>query len=294
LPTINIENIEKLLDLSIFLKDKSSANPVSILSVVSNNEEAELNIIKAKNKLQEFVHQASASETKVNVITTIDHNAASGIIRISREIMSNIIILGWPQRIGILDKLIGDKMDSILNNTDKTLFICSIEKPLILHKRIFIVVPPLAEREYGFQIWLSKIVTLSQELSIPIILYSNTSTKNAVERFIKKSKASATVHTELFESWEDFLIISRNILVDDLFILISARKGSTSYMSLLENLPTKIEKHFTTNSHIVIYPQQYDQDYITEGYEDISAEPINKSIETIQKLSKGIANIFKR
>lgn len=295
LPTIDIGNIEKLLDLSIYMKDKNSANPLSILSVVSNNEEAEVNILKAKNKLQEFVQQASASETKVNVITTIDHNAASGISRISREIMSNIIILGWPQRIGILDKLIGDKMDSILNNTDKTLFICSIKKPLILHKRIFLVAPPLAEREYGFQIWLMKIIKLTQELSIPLILYSNTSTKNAIEKFIKKSKSSVSVHFEMFDSWEDFLIISRNIQNDDLFILISARKGTTSFMGLLENLPTKIEKHFTANSHIVVYPQQYDQDYIiTEGYDDISAEPINKSIETIQKISKGIANIFKK
>src|SRR5690606_9298680 len=36
LPIANVENIEKLLEFSIYIKDKKSANPVSILSVVSN------------------------------------------------------------------------------------------------------------------------------------------------------------------------------------------------------------------------------------------------------------------
>src|SRR5690606_20328370 len=111
LPIASVANMEKLLDLAIFIKDKKSANPVSILSVVSNNDEAEINILKARNKLEEFVKQASASETKVNIITTIDHNSASGIIRISREIMADIIVLGWPQRTGFFDKLIGEKID---------------------------------------------------------------------------------------------------------------------------------------------------------------------------------------
>src|SRR5690554_4956611 len=182
LPIASVQNIEKLLELAIFIKDKKSANPVSILSVVSNNTEAEINILKARNKLEEFVRQASASETKVNIITTIDHNSASGIIRISREIMADIIVLGWPQRTGFFDKLIGEKIDSILNNTDKTTFICHLEKPLILHKRIVVAVPPLAEHENGFGLWFSKITLLAQEISISIQLYCTETTKTAVER----------------------------------------------------------------------------------------------------------------
>src|SRR5690606_23083346 len=131
-PIANVSNIEKLLEFAIFIKENKSANPISILSVVSNNNEAEINILKARNKLEEFVRQASASETKVNIITTIDHNTASGIARISREIMADIIVLGWPQRAGFIDKLIGEKVESILSNTDKTTFICHLIKPMVL------------------------------------------------------------------------------------------------------------------------------------------------------------------
>jgi nucleotide-binding universal stress UspA family protein len=294
LPIANVENIEKLLEFSIFIKDKKSANPVSVLSVVSNNDEAEINILKARIKLEEFVKQASASETKVNIITTIDHNAASGIARISREIIADIIVLGWPKRTGFIDKLIGEKVDNILSNTDKTTFICHLEKPLVLHKRIVIAAPPLAEHENGFELWFSKIAKLAQELSIPIQLFCNELTEKSIGRAVKKSKLSASITVSHFSDWQDFLILARNIHEDDLFVLASARKGATSYMAVLENLPTKLEKHFPSNSRLVIYPQQFIQNYGSERYDDINAEPLNKGIETMKKIRRGIGNIFKK
>ncbi|PRZ23322.1 cation:proton antiporter [Flavobacterium granuli] len=294
LPIQNVSNIEKLLELAIFIKDNRSANPVSILSVVSNNNEAEINILKTRNMLEEFVKQASASETKANIITTIDHNAASGIVRISREIMANIIVLGWPQRTGFIDKLIGEKVDSILSNTDKTTFICSLEKPLVLHKRIVIAAPPLTEHENGFALWLTKMAKLAQELSIPIRIYCNEATEKAVEKLFKKAKLTASYSVVFFSEWEDFLVLSRNIHQEDLFVLVSARKGATSYLGILDNLPVKLEKHFAANSRILIYPQQYADNMTNEKYSDFSGEPLNKGIEAVQKISKGIGSILKR
>jgi len=294
LPIANVENIDKLLEFSIFIKDSKSANPVSILSVVSNNSEAEINILKARNKLEEFVKQASASETKVNIITTIDHNPASGVARISREIMANILVLGWPKRKGFIDKLIGEKVEGIVSNSDKTTFICYLEKPLVLSKRIVVAVPPLAEHENGFEHWLLKISKFAQELSIPIQINCNKVTEESINKVVKLSKVAVSISYNLFEDWEDFLVFSRNVKENDLFVLISARKGATSYMSILDNLPSKLEKHFSINNKIVVYPQQFSQNFMSERYDDISSESIHKGIETIQKLGKGIGNIFKK
>lgn len=255
LPIANVANIEKLLEIAIFIKDKKSNHPVSILSVVANNNEAENNILKARNELEGFVKQGSASETKINIITTIDHNAASGISRISKEITADIIILGWPERSGFINKLIGEKMNSILSYTTKTTFICHIEKPLVLHKRIVVASPPFSELEEGFGLWFSKIAKLSQELSIPLLMYCNEATEGAIKSFYKKVKISASLTINRFTDWEDFLVLSRNIEEDDLFVLVSARKRATSYLRVLSNLPSKIEKHFPDNSRFLVYPE---------------------------------------
>ena len=293
IPIANIENLEKLLELSIFIKDKKSVNPISVLSVVSNNEEAELKIVNARNKLESFVKTASAAETKINIITTIDHNAISGISRISREIMADLIIREWPAKTGFLDKLVGETVDSVLTSTEKNTFICYLNKPLVLHKRIIIAAPPLCEHEIGFELWITKISRLSQELSIPVHLYCNSTTGKAVSKTMAIAKLPVPFSLIPFDDWDDFLILARNIQENDLFVLISARKGTASYTQVLDNLPAKLEKHFASNSRVIIFPQQYKKEEGLEVFDEIDTDPFNKGIESIQKIGKEIGKIFK-
>jgi Kef-type K+ transport system membrane component KefB len=294
LPVANVGHIEKLLEFTLLIREKKSPHPVSILSVVSNNEEAEINILKARNKLQEFVRQASASDSPVDVITTIDHNVAGGISRISREIMADIVIIGWAQKSNVLDRIVGDKMDSILNTTDKTIFVGHFGRPIVTHKRIVVVAPPLAERENGFELWLSKMSKLAQELSIPILFCVSPATEKGIVASLKRMKSAAKTSFLPFEDWEDFMVLARTVGNDDLFVLVSARRGSASFINQLDGLPGKMEKHFADNNRLVIYPPQFELNHLSESYEDISSEPLTRGIETIQKIGKGIGNIFRK
>jgi len=108
-PIANPSNIGYHVHLALLLQDKKSANPILLLGVVPNNDEAEKNIVNFRKKLQEFVSTAKAAEVNVDIITTIDHNPADGIVRIARETMSDLVILGWPGKAGLWDKLLGDK-----------------------------------------------------------------------------------------------------------------------------------------------------------------------------------------
>ncbi len=290
----HIENLSKLLELSILIKDKSSQNPISILNVVSINEESEINILKARNKLDEFVKEGSATETNIKILTTIDHNVPGGIARVSRETMADILVLGWPTPRSFLEKLIGEKIEGILSSTDKTTFICYLDKPLSLHKRIIVAVPPLAEFEKGFNQWLIKTAVLAQELSVPIRIYCNELTDKAVKRVFENAKLTASLSTVHFTEWESFSALSENVHEDDLFILVSARKSGASYMSILENVPNKLERHFNANSRLIVYPQEYSREHAFDRFEDVSADPLNKSIETIQKLGKGLGHFWKK
>lgn len=294
MPIANVENLERLLEFAIFIKDKKSNRPVSILSVVSNNDEAELNIIKTRNKLEDFVKQASAAETEVNIITTIDHNVASGVSRISREIMSNLTILGWPRRSGFLDKLIGEKIDVIIDSTDKTTMVCRLDTPLALHKRIVVVAPPFAEFENGFSQWLSKVIKLSKELSIPIQIHANAATGRAIDNELEKAKLSGLTTINMFKQWDDFLILTKHVRPDDLFMLISARRGSPSYMGVLDSLPNKLEKYFPTQSLVVVYPKLFQDDVSTDGFQNISIDPLTRGWESIHKIGKSFGNILKK
>jgi Kef-type K+ transport system membrane component KefB len=292
--SISVSQLGKLLDMAVLIKEKKSANPISILSIVSDNSGVEENIKKSNIKLEEIVKDASASDTNVNLITSIDHNIASGIIRKTKEIQADQIILPWPESQGIIDKIVGNKFESIIAGIGKTIYVCHFGNPLITFKRIVVVVPPLAEYEKGFSIWLNKLNNLSKELSIPVIMYCEPETGTAIYDLAKKLSLKPEIAPYPFENWDDFLMISAHTNKDDLLILISARKGAASYLTVLDSLPEKLEKYFSNMGRIIIYPHQYAQNYTPESFPVYSAEPLQKGIDKVQKIGKGIGNIFKK
>lgn len=261
-PIADPANIGKHIELAMMLKDKKSVNSISLLGVVPNNEEAERNIINFKKKLLEQVSDAVAADLVVDVIATIDHNVASGIVRTARETMSDIVILGWPGKVGVLEKLVGDKVDLIIKNMDKNLFICHLEKKMITHKRIVVVSPPLAEKELGFDIWVNKVVQLSKELTLPVLHIGHPETQNLISSN-KKLKANFTYKE--FVDWSDPLACGDEIKENDIFIFVSAHPGYVSHIPVLDNMPTRIERRFPDVSRIVVFPKRYTIDMLVES-----------------------------
>src|SRR5699024_70020 len=104
IPIANPTNMDKLMEFAVLIKDKKSINPLVILTVVPNNDEAEKRIVKTRQEMERFIGETTASDTQAMVKTTIDYNPASGISRSARELMADIILLGWPQRTGFFDK----------------------------------------------------------------------------------------------------------------------------------------------------------------------------------------------
>jgi len=254
LPLANMTNLEKLLELSILIKDKSSIHPVSILTVVPNDEEAEINIAQAIIKLEEFIKQGSATETEVNITATISRDIAKGISRKSKELIADIIVMGWPTSSGE-DQVIGDKMRGIIDNTTKTIFLCQSDKPWATHQKIILAAPARSEDMEGFKLWVKKVIKMAEELSVPIIMHCTKKTQAAIEELVIKLNLRAPIEFLEFNDWEDFLIISKNVQPEDIIILITARKGNVTYQPILDGIPLKMESYFKENARIMIFPQ---------------------------------------
>ncbi|MCW1735958.1 cation:proton antiporter [Anaerorudis cellulosivorans] len=259
----NPANIGYLVDLALLIKDPKSPNPVSLLGVVPNNVEAEKNIIKFRQKLQESVMDASAAEMNVDIITTIDYNIPNGIVRTARETMADIVIMGWPGgKIGLLDKLLGDKVDATIRSLDKNLFICHLEKPLISNSRIVVISPPLAEKEYGFSVWLRKVVKLAQELSLPVVHLGHPDTQKTIAD--QKNIKNLFVFIP-FTDWNNPMSCAEYIKEGDLIMLVSAHRGYISYIIGLDHFPTRLETLFPHHNRIIIYPQQHTPNVLLEA-----------------------------
>lgn len=256
LPIANLNNMESLLDFATLIKSKRSPLPLTILTVVPNNEMAEQNLKKARKNLDSTAKYASGSEIEVNMTATIDYNIASGISRASKEVNADAIILGWPSKPGIIEKMVGERTESILNRTDTNLFMCELVSPLITSKRILIFCPPLAESELGFEYWLSKIVRLAQELTLSLHLVSDARSKEAIEDYISQKKVSVRVDFELYEDWDDVTELQKFSQEGDIIVFASTRSGEVSHRSSMVGLPLKMARQYPTHNRILVYPSR--------------------------------------
>jgi len=294
IPIANLDNMETLLEFAVFVKNKKSVNPITILSVVPNDEEAEKNLVRAKKNLQSLVKMALANETKVKITATIDHNIAGGIIRASREEMTDTIMIGWPRKTGLIERFIETKTALIISRTSKAIYICHFEHPLVGHNKIVVVCPPLGELEPGFEIWLPKISTLSKELSLNVLCYCNSTSKAAIIEYFhhRKHKSGFTFSTDF--DLPDLQLLQDQVDPEDMLIYVAARRTSVSYENCMENIQEKLEKNFPDNSKIIIYPRTHHIDSKFSEYGDINPESLNQGFERVQKIGKDLGNLLKR
>lgn len=294
IPVANLAFLEKLLDFALIIKDKNSTNPISLLSVVPNNDEAANNILKYRKELEKFIVQGSATETNVNVLTSIDHNPASGIARTAKEIMADFVIIGWPQKTAFLDRILGEKIDAIIHNIDKNLILGHFVRPLIENKRLVFICPPHAENEKGFPAIVQKVFRIAQEYTMPIALYADENTHESVKKIMKSYKLGGKLLFVPFSFWDDIMIITKEFNTTDLILFVAARRGSISYASALEKTPSKFEKYLNDNNLLVVYPQENASGIAMDEYEDFNPNTLSKGIEAFEQLGKGIGNIFRK
>lgn len=258
IPIANVRNMENLIDMALLLKSKKSYNPITLLTVVPNDVQAEQNIIRMRTELESIVKYASAAEQNVESRAAISPSVSGGIARTSREIVADTIILGWPEQKGVISRIIGggDVVDSIVNTVDRRIIICDICKPLVKHQRMLLVIPPFAEHEEDFSGWLRDIGSIAKELSLSIECICNNDTFVAVVQSAKLLSINCKIrHSELTPS--GYLIdVLNNMQEDDLVVMVSSRMGYVSFDRAAELLPEKLEAELPYRSKILVYPQQ--------------------------------------
>ncbi len=255
LPIANFNNLESMMDLAILLKDKKSLKPIHLLSVVNNNEDAERNIKQARKKLEGLVSYASGSESVVDILTTIDYNAASGVVRTSKEKEATIILSGWPRKQSFLNKFIADKTEYLIESLDKNLFICNLNRPINVFERIVVSCPPFCEEDEGFKVWLNKLCSLSKELSAGILCYCSLQTQKSINEFLIRNKLNSTFIFNDFIGVDNIANVKSVLKSNDLLFFVAARKESHSYQRSFEHIQIKLERLLPQASKILIFPQ---------------------------------------
>ena len=283
---------ETLLDFAAVISDSRVINPISVVSVHPNNEDAERTIRKSRKSLEEIMKHFAGHEMKINTIATIDMNLSSGISRVSKELVADLVLLNDSRKLTVIKRLIGDDRQHLLDVCEKSIFFCQLDKPSINYRKIVLVTPLLAELDPAFSLWAERVLRAAKELKIDVKLFG---TNNTFDRLIKVSEANnleCTVDHKEIDALDDFFLkATKNI--DDLIVVCAARIGSVSYTSDFDGFLLRIEKAYPNNDSVIIYPGQV-KDKLFSNYNDVSGEAIGLGVETIQKIGKEVGSIFKK
>jgi len=264
IPVANFSNFDSLLDFTTLLRDKKNNQPVSLVSVVKNDSNAELNLARVRRKLEQWVRYASGADMHLKSYTTIDTNVAHGIIRIAREISATTLVMGWPGKETFLDRVFGHKTDNIVEITNKNIIICKIKKPLQTYSRIRVVCPPMVETVKGFPYWVKKVLHVASELKLPIDCYATLQTMQAIIEMQKHLRHKGVLnHIDVID-WDEFRKVTTRVKDNELLIVVSARHSKIAYQNEIDLISKQLTPDWENHSIILFYPLVEDEETILD------------------------------
>ena len=288
IPISNPETIDELINLSSILKSKGNKKGLFALNVVNNDSSVSNN--QAKKVLDKAVFTASANDIQLNKLLRYDINPTNGIIGVIKEQDISDLVLGLHISKSISESFLGKLTEGILTKCNTTTFVYKPIQPISTIKRHVVIVPQNAEKEIGFPFWLSKIWNISKNTGAKIVFYAYETTL----AYIKKIHLSHPIEADfkIFDDWNDFLIISRDIRTDDNLLIVLSRANKLSYHVNMSNIPTYLNKYFQENSFILIYPMQ--QGVVDNEEIDLNNPSLIEPIEKLDDIGKNIMKLFRR
>ena len=262
IPISNPQTMPLLIDISNLIKPKEEKKSLFALQIHQNNYTE-----SSAKLMDQAIKIASATENIMEPIVKSDYNVANCIVETANEKEITDIVIGIHQKANIVDTFLGSKTTALINSTfNQNLIISSTKKPLNTLHRIVTAVPKNAENEIGFEIWFDRIFNICTQLNIKALFFCNEETKKTIKQLCENYEFSNVEFKEL-SSWEDFLIITKEVNKHDGLAIITARKSTISYNSLFDKIPHYLNKYFAETNFLLIYPRQdIKEDLNTEKY----------------------------
>jgi Kef-type K+ transport system membrane component KefB len=290
------ESVTELIDLGLVLKPKKSAIPVYALHVVSDDSSDEKAETSGKKMVEKAIRQAAATENIIIPLTRHDANISNGIIYTIKEQHITDLIIGLHQNANEKDFL-GATTERIVKRTYETIFIYKPVQPFNTLNRVVVAVTPKAELEPGFAHWFMKLVTLAKEAGLTLSIYAKGETITELKNQQASNNISVTITYNPFSNWDDFLFFSGVLKPDDLFAIVSSRKGHVSHQPALEKLPYYLTNYFKAYSYILIYPKQIEHGIKMDDVQYAGSalvETISEKVGSAGKAGDFIKDIFKK
>ena len=255
----NPDTVETLVDTAIMMRNPKSKKELIALQVCLDNEHVEQQQKQGKINLERAAKAAASADVQLSTHNRIGVNVVGSIMHSMKELEASELLLGLHHKRRMNEPYLGVVATELLARTNRQVIVVNYLMPVNVVHRIIVAVPEKAELEAGFYQWVERVSRMGEQLGCRIDFYAHTNTIALLSSYIQANHSSARTSYTPLDDWNDLLIVTQHLSYDHLFVLVSARHGSISWQPSFENLPTQLMRHFSNNSLMIIYPEQFGQ-----------------------------------
>ncbi|MEG1580886.1 MAG: cation:proton antiporter [Bacteroidaceae bacterium] len=253
----NPEAVAVLTNMALMMRNVKSSEPLVGVNVVIDDEQSARAQEFGRQTLNEAEQIASSVDVKMKKIMRLTTNVSNGLIHTLKEFDASEILLGLHYKQRLVESFFGHLAKGLLSATSRQIMILRCSEPVNTLRRIHVVVPEKAEYEIGFKRWIDRLARLAAQLDCRIIFHTNQATQVQVQAYMQKKYPLARFDCLVLDKWNDMLLLSNKVSCDHLLVIVVARRGTLSYQASFEHLPEQIERYFSNNSLLIVYPDQY-------------------------------------
>lgn len=261
IPVVSVRNAIEQVELAVLMRPEVGRSQLIALSVRNDNSAAARNA--GEECLQAARRVASAANVRIDTLERFDMNVVTGVLNVINERDITEVILGLHRRQAFIDSFLGHKIEQLLKSTNKMMIITRIMGSLSTTRRIVVYVPAKAEYETGFTRWVRGVSRLAAQIGCRIIFCCTDTVQPLVRGVLYSENYGVRCEFRHAEDWSDFITLTLRINADDLLVMIGARPASVSYNASMLEMPSFIQRYFTDNSILVIYPEQFGEHTVT-------------------------------
>ena len=289
----NPETVDHLMGLSLLIRDPKLTDEMVALSVIEENATSSGKEHHDRMQLQHAARIASAADVELKQVCRYSLNVASGIIHTQKEQDATEVIVGLHRKSSIMDSYFGGLTETLLREIHREIMIVKLLMPLNTLRRIVVAIPPKAEYEAGFSKWVQHVGRMSSMLGCRIHFYGTSATLRVLDSLIRNKSVRENARLCELESWDDLLLLTAQVNYDHLLVVVSARRGSISYNTAFERLPSQLTHYFANNSLLLIYPDQFGDIAALPAFADPMSNAANSKLSTaLSHLRKLASRLF--
>lgn len=244
-----------LVDFAVLMYNPSRESRLYALNIITDDTPGHRAI--GRTCLEQAQQAAAAMDLRIEPIERFDLNVTAGLVNTIKERDVSEVIIGMHRKATVIDSFFGSKIEQLIKSTSKMVLIARCFIPVNAVTRIVVVVPPMAEYETGFARWVNSLGRLTRQIGCRIIFCCNADTRRCVRGVLMRDRFEIRSEYRDVEGWDDFVLLANHILDDDLFVVVNARRSSVSFSSSMDELPMFLQKYFSRNNLVVIYPEQF-------------------------------------